>query len=176
MPRELLDLYPSYGSNYIGLSGIQPTYWVCVDSDAMRDYDGLHKVAAGARTAYLLAAPARELPISELPNARPIYRDTDAFWREYFVSGCTSLYVMLKLAYYDGFDKVLLWGADFDSKWRHFTEDYPVNPLGNVTLIRHNDAIAHLKIASTVYKNAGKRIVNYSYPSELDEIFERDDL
>jgi hypothetical protein len=173
MPGDLLHQYPSYGSNYIGLSGITPTYWVCIDSDAMKDAS-LEQIASKVEKAYLLAAPARTLPIGKFPNVVPVFADKDKFWLEYFVSGCTSLYVMLKLAYYQGFEKVLLWGTDFEEKWEHFTDDYPVNPLGNVTLIRRYDAMEHLKIAAMVYKRDGRRIINYSHPSELDTLFERE--
>jgi hypothetical protein len=172
MPRDLLNQYLSYGSNYIGLSGITPTYWVCIDSDVLKD-TSLETFAAKVDTAYLLATAARSMPIGKLPNVVPVFPDKDKFWLEYFVSGCTSLYVMLKLAYYKGFEKVMLWGHDFDSEWEHFTDDYPVNPLGNVTLIRKKEAMDHLGIAAMVYQRDGRRIINYSHPSELDTLFER---
>lgn len=169
LPREWLDKYPSYGCNYIGLSGIQPTYFVCADHRNVENFDLIKDTAMNAKVAYFgQALPKKDTPAYWLPNARPLYKDTDAFWREENYGGGTVLYPMLKLAYYEGFDNVLLWGTDFDPEWKHFVDDYPAP--GN--LDRKMDGIMHhMKVAKFTYELVGKRIINFSYPSVLE--FER---
>ena len=168
-PRELLDKYPSYGSNYIGMAGIQPTYYVCGDHRLLEDFDGIGETARKAKIAYFSPVNAKTDPIYSIPHVL-LTRDKDAFVKEKSLSGGTITYSLLKLAYYAGFDTVLLWGVDFDPTWEHFRDDYPCP--GN--LDRKTDAMMyHMRLAASVYKEAGKRIINFSRPSVLDEFIER---
>lgn len=170
LPRELLEIYPSYGGNYIGLSGIQPTYFVCVDYRVLQDYDGIRDTACNAKIAYLGQVLPITSPIYSFPNVVLLSRDLKDFKEEQSFAGGTVAYPMLKLAYYEGFDEVHLWGMDFDQNWQHFSDDYPI--FGHPD--RKIDAMLyHFQLANRVYQDAGKRIINYSYPSILDAIFSR---
>lgn len=169
-PRELLDKYPSYGCNYIGMAGIQPTYYVCGDYRLLEDYEGISETAKNAKTAYFSPVNPKTDKIYSIPHVL-LSRDKDgAFSEEKSLSGGTVTYSMLKQAYYAGFETVYLWGVDFDPEWKHFRDDYPCP--GN--LDRKVDAmIHHMKLAASVYKKAGRRIINFSKPSILDTFFER---
>lgn len=170
LPCELLDKYPSFGGNYIGLSGIQPTYYVCVDYRVLQDYEGIRDTACNAKIAYLGQVLPITSPIYSSPNVVLLSRDKRDFKEEQSFAGGTVTYPMLKLAYYEGFEEVHLWGMDFDPNWQHFTNDYPV--LGHSD--RKIDAMLyHFQLADRVYRKAGKRIINFSYPSMLDTIFKR---
>jgi len=170
LPIDLLRQYPSYGCNYIGMSGIQPTYYVCVDYRTLQDYERIEAVARNAETVYLGRALPKSSPIYALPNAVLLSKDRQDFKEERSFAGGTVVYPMLKLAYYAGFDKVLLWGVDFDPDWAHFTTDYPYSGHPD----RKIDAMLfHLSLAASVYQKARKRIINFSLPSVLDNIFER---
>src|SRR3990167_164482 len=170
MPPDLLRRYPSYGGNYIGMSGIQPTYYVCVDYRTLQDFEKIEPVARNAETAYLGGALPKGSPIYALPNAVLLSKDRQDFAEERSFAGGTVVYPMLKLAYYAGFDTALLWGVDFDPSWKHFSDDYPSpgHPDRKIGAMLY-----HLSLAASIYQKAGKRIINCSMPSVLDNIFER---
>lgn len=169
LPRELLDKYPSYGSNYIGLAGIQPTYYACRDYRLLEDYDGISETAKNAEIAYFGPVNPKTDPIYSIPHVL-LSGDNKDFSEEKSAGGGTITYTLLKLAYYDECDIACLWGVDFDNKWEHFRDDYPCP--GN--LDRKVDAmIYHMELANKVYRKAGKRIINFSLPSVLDNFFDR---
>lgn len=170
MPKTLLDKYPSFGCNRIDLAGIEPTYFVCIDHRTLPE---VYQNAKKAKKAFLggVCRP-QGLAIYELENAEVILSDKKSFYKERSFSGGTVLYPMLKQAFYM-FDNVLLFGVDFDPDWKHFTEDYPAHRNLDRKI---DEMLDHMTYASKVYKKAGKRIINFSKPSVLDNIFERDDL
>jgi len=108
----------------------------------------------------------------ELPQVRLLTKDTKAFKAERFFSGMTVVYVALKMAYYLGFETVHLWGVDHSLEWAHYRDNYPAGDV-----IRRGGLMAemeyHYSLAAKVYNQAGRRIINHSYPSNLDAIFER---
>jgi len=168
-PKDYLSSFPSFGSNYIGLSGIQPTYFVCVDHRQLQDFDGIRSTAERAKKSFLGPVLKESSPIYGIPNAEIIHRDEGAFKAEKSLSGGTVGYVMLKMAFYLS-DEVWMWGMDFDPNWEHFCEDYPCP--GNDD--RKVDAMLyHMRLASEVYKMAGKPLLNFSLPSVLDDFIAR---
>ncbi len=176
VPRNMLKKYPSFGVNHIYLLPFQPTYYFCYDSYIMRNYPKrIHDTASKAKIAFLSDKFFDEDVdgLEELYNLKNVYlcnNRTVIFPYETLMGGSTVTYVALKVAYVMGFSTILLVGCDRDSKMEHFGEDYPVAQLKNTKTEQQEE---HLKLAGDVYKVAGRRIINLSLPSVLDEYFER---
>jgi len=176
VPRELLVKYSTFGTNHIYLMGVQPRYYVCVDTRVLENYGKeIHNVAAGADIAFLsdeiLDSPVKSTSVLyELPNVHISNEATVRFPGEYWWTGGTSTYVSLKIAYAMGFKTVLLVGCDRDKGWLHFSDDYP----GDVAPMDYRKKQAyHFGIARLVYDDAERHIINLSPPSDLDEFIER---
>lgn len=170
MPQELLLQMDSFGVNY---AKYQPTYYVCVDTDILtRFWTEIYPRAAGAKKCFLSEKHRGSSPLYTLPDVELVTNDTGAFVGEKYFSGLTVAYVCLKIAFYMNFDVVNLWGIDHDKNWSHFRPDYPPGAIDRRQW-RMDNMIWHYQHAMNVYKKAGKRIVNFSHPSELDSIFER---
>jgi len=179
VPRELLEKYPSFGTNHIYLMRFQPTYYVCVDTRVLENWaKEIHNTVARAEIAFLsdefFGSPAKSTRLLyELPNAYLCNKNTVRFPGEYWWTGGTSTYVSLKIAFGMGFRVVLMVGCDRDDGWVHFSNEYP----GGVTPMSYRkDQAYHLGIARLVYDDAGRRIVNLSPPSDLDEYLERGEI
>jgi hypothetical protein len=173
MPLDLLLKYDSFGVNY---AKHQPTYYVSVDTDILLyNWQKVYDLAAGAKTAYLSLKHDGSSPLYKLPHVQMVTHDKGAFIGEKYFSGLTVSYVCLKIAYYMDFDIVHLWGIDHDKNWSHFRPDYPPGAVDRRQW-RMDNMIWHYQHAMNVYAKAGKRIVNFSHPSELDSIFERGTL
>lgn len=173
MPKELLDKYASYGMNYCPF---QPTYFICVDKTVLIKHPlFVYALASEAKRAYfspVFQAEPEAKMLYALPNAEIVYPDTGPFKDEVYWSGFTSTYVALKLAYYAGFDEVHLWGVDHDREWKHYRDDYPSDG-DRMNDKRLDVQLFHLALANDVYRAHGRRIVNHSYPSDLDKVLER---
>lgn len=176
VPKELLNKYPSFGCNYIYKLPFQPTYYICVDTDVLRNYSkGISATVAQAEIAFLNddfigenLETLREL--YKLNNVYLYNRHTIRFPEEFWFTGGTAAYVALKIAYVMGFSTIILVGCDRDKEWAHFTDDYPGgSKLGSYLRAQE----FHLRIAGRIYKKVGRHIVNLSLPSVLDEYFER---
>jgi hypothetical protein len=174
IPRKLLNKYPSFGVNHIYLLPFQPTYYVCMDYKVINHCSKeIYATVAQAKTAFLswkFSVGHEEL--YELDNVYVCNQYSTVFPREQTASGGTSVYTALKIAYTMGFSTVLLVGCDRGG-WGHFTEDYPfVKQKKSVLELQEY----HLELAGEIYKAAGRRIVNLSLPSVLDEYFERGNI
>ena len=170
VPEFMLSTYPSFGVNYCLH---QPNFYVCVDHDILTNHwNEIYTFAKDADFAFLSAKEKGTSPLYELPQARLITKDKTAFREERFFSGMTVTYVALKLAYYFGFETVHLYGVDHSPTWDHY---YPGYPSGNVDrrAALMTEMEYHYRLAQKVYNQAGRRIINHSYPSKLDAIFER---
>lgn len=171
IPVSVLDQIPSFGVNY---TPHQPTYFVCVDQTILLDHwKEIYDHAKNAKMAFLSAKMRGSSELYDLTNVRLISIDTNAFKEEKYFSGMTVVYVCLKVAYYLGFEEVHLWGVDHSADWRHYRDDYPPGDTDRRQW-RMDWMEYHYRLAQKVYNQAGRRIVNYSHPSALDEIFERD--
>lgn len=170
VPDFMLKTYPSFGVNYCLY---QPNFYVCVDHDILVNHQGeIYPFAKNSDFAFLAAKEKCIGDLYELPQVRLLTKDTKAFKAERFFSGMTVVYVALKMAYYLGFETVHLWGVDHSPAWDHYRSDYPAGEV-----ILRGGLMAemeyHYQLAEDVYNRAGRRIINHSYPSDLDKIFER---
>ncbi len=177
VPKELLKKYPSFGTNHIYLVPFQPKYYVCVDETILMGFPKeIRATVAQADIAFLhgdlSGDPNRETrKLFELPS---VYRYDEYTIRvpgESWASGGTVTYVALKMAFGMGFSTVILVGCDRDKEWSHFSDDYPA--LGGRSAYCLRTQEHHFGLIGKVYKDAGRRIINLSPPSELDEFFER---
>ena len=181
IPREFLDRYPTFGVNHINLLPFQPTYHIVIDGNILGNLpERVYDAAAGAKIAFL-GDQVAGMPIPgaqrlyALPNAFLLGERQFVFPGEKAWTGWTSIYVALKIAYHMGFKTILLVGVDHTLS--HFSPDYPVsvraNSLGPVRLAGHS---YHFALANEFYGANGRRIINLSAPSDLDEILERGDI
>lgn len=179
VPKEFLNKYPSFGSNFIYMLPFQPTYFSCVGDKYLLGYAGeMYSVVANADTAFLsslhLDKDILELQsLYSLNNVELVGRDTITFPGEYWFTGGTVTYVALKVAYFMGFETILIVGCDHDEKYAHFYGNHL-----NVPPPQQNrrGMTYHYFVAGEVYKEADRRIVNLSLPSRLDEFFERGEI
>ncbi len=170
VPEFMLNTYPSFGVNYCIY---QPNFYVCVDHDVLiNDWEKIYDFAKNADFTFLAAKEKGTSPLYDLPNACLVTNDKSAFRSERYFSGMTVVYVALKMAYYLGFETVHLWGVDFSKEWDHYRSDYPppTNPARDALM---EEMFYHYSLAAKVYNQAGRKIINHSYPSNLDAIFER---
>jgi len=103
-----------------------------------------------------------------------VEKDDNAFKFERVMSGYTGVYVALKMAYYIGFDTVLVFGVDHNAGWEHCADNYPKGVPS--TESKKAEMRWHFAYANDVYRSSGRRILNFSLPSKLDRIFDRGDL
>jgi hypothetical protein len=163
----LLPDLPSFGCNFIGLLPYQPTYYVCVDLLTLAHPDIITPFARSAKIAFLRdfsSCDPKPRPLYELPNVFLIKRKTFTLKWERAVTGGTAVYMMLKIAYWMGFDTVYLYGVDHTTG--HFSPDYPQGKKNEFEYWEY-----HYRLAAEEYKRAGKRIINMSPPSVLNSIF-----
>lgn len=177
VPRELLEKYPTFGTNHIYVLPFQPTYYVCIDETVLMFFPKeIYPTVARADIAFLNGNlfnyphwATRDL--YDLPNVYRYDEHTLVLPGEIWVAGGTVTYVALKMAFGMGFSTILLVGCDRDKEWTHFSEDYPALGHRHEYFLRGQEY--HFRIAGEAYKDAGRRIVNLSLPSVLDEYFER---
>jgi len=179
--KSLLDMpahpHDTFGTNYIKLAGIQPTYYVCVDSRILlSDAEEIYETAKNAKIAFLSDRHGNEnentKKLYALPNVQLVHKDKKEFAESVTMTGGTATYVALKMAFYLGYDTVYLYGVDHNVEWDHFSDSYP-REAPRALGARMNNMLAHYKLANDVYKKHGRRIINFSKPSELDKIFDR---
>ncbi|KKN62889.1 hypothetical protein LCGC14_0507420 [marine sediment metagenome] len=183
IPRELLNKYPNFGANCIYLFPFQPTYYICIDTRMLRNYPkDIYATAAKAEIAFLsdthMGEPVEGLEeLYQLENAYLCNENTVRFPGEAWWTGGTSAYMALKIAYAMGFSTVILVGCDRDYEWKHFSDDYPEESIEESRKAEFRSGQEyHFVVASIVYKEAGRRIVNLSLPSALDEYFGRGEI
>lgn len=170
MPLEMLTKYHSFGVNYCPH---QPIYYVCVDHDILINHaEEIYPLAEGAKIAFLAAKEYGSSELYRLTNIRLVSKDDNHFREEHYFSGLTVTYVALKMAFHLGYDEVHLWGVDHSADWKHYRDDYPPGDIDRRAW-RMEEMFYHYKLASKVYNQAGRRIINHSFPSKLDGIFER---
>lgn len=169
LKEAILPDLPSYGCNYIGKL-FQPTFFVCIDAHVIRNDNLIYPTARDARIAFLRdfnSCDHKPAPLYSLPNVYLVNKRSFVFRGESTTTGGTTTYLMLKIAYYAGYETVHLYGVDHTLE--HFTEYLP-----GTTKIDFGYREKHYRIAAEMYKKAGRRIINHSAPSILDEIFSRE--
>ena len=171
VPEFMLNTYPSFGVNYCLF---QPNFYVCVDHDILTNhFNDIYGFVLNSDFAFLPEKNKGSSLLYDMPQVCLVRKDTHNFSAERYFSGMTVTYVALKLAYYLGFETVHLYGVDFSKEWDHFRTDYPppTNPAREPLMA---EMFYHFSLAAKVYQSAGRRIINHSYPSKLDEIFPRE--
>lgn len=170
MPQELIFTMDSFGANYCKYF---PMYYICVDTDILLNHwKDIRGYVSSAKIAFLSLKHERSSKLYDLPNVQMVTHDKGAFAGEVYFTGLTATYVALKMAYYMGYDEVHLYGVDHDANWSHYRDGYPIADVAGIGW-RRDGMKWHYQHAANVYKAAGRRIINHSYPSELDQIFER---
>lgn len=170
VPDFMLKTYPSFGVNYCMY---QPNFYVCVDHEILTKHAAeIYQFAHDADFVFLPVKEKGSSILYDLPHACLIDKDRSTFRDEHYMSGLTVTYVALKMAYYLGFQTVHLWGVDHSPTWEHYRGDYPPasNPRREPLM---EEMEYHYQLAAKVYNKAGRRIINHSFPSKLDTIFQR---
>lgn len=171
LPDDLYLSIPSFGMNY---AKHQTDYYCCVDHELLTiHHRKIYNLAAMAKIAFLALKENGSSDLYDLPNVQMVTHDKGAFLGEHYFSGLTVTYVALKCAFYLGFDEVVLYGVDHDKEWKHWTPDYPPGDVDRRAW-RMAEMRWHFQHAMNVYKANGRKIINRSYPSPLDAIFERE--
>ena len=188
IPVWYLEKYPSFGTNKIFLlDGFRPTYYVAVNPLVIEqvvnqvksdDYDAMFVTEHYTKHLLTDALPLRS---SVMPS---FSRNSE----EWIYEGYTVTYVCLQLAYYMGFDTILLVGCDHSYEFEgspnelklawgedvnHFHPEYFSN--GNKW---HNPDLEQseraYKMAKTVFEADDRQIVNLTTKTELN-VFEKGD-
>lgn len=187
VPLEFLKKYTSFGTNRIYLmDGFTPTYYVSVNplvvEQSIEQINGL--------------TSAKFIPkqfASRIPGAFPLVSHYSPCFsmnpRAYVYEGYTVTYVCMQLAYFMGFDTVLLVGVDHRFSFQgspneervaegpdpnHFHPEYFSNGThwNNPDLERSEESY---RMAKDVFDRDGKRIINLTDGSALD-IFEKGEV
>ena len=185
---EFLNSYPSFGTNRIYLlDGFTPDYYVVVNNLVIQQFN--RDIKEIPTTKFIKAHYTKHLLTDGIPlnsSAIPAFSRSPLQW---VYEGHTVTYVCLQLAYYMGFDTVLLVGVDH----RYEFEGAP-----NEMVYAEGDDVNHFsphyfddgrrwnnpdlpmterayKMAKTVFDMEGRKIINLTPKSALD-IFERGDI
>lgn len=180
IPRDLLEKYPTFGSNRIYLlDGFTPTYYAACNPLIVKQYakeinrmkcekfihNKLSSLIPGSIPLYDIGA--------ELFSFRP-----DA----YIYEGYTVTYVLLQLAYWKGFQEIGLVGVDHNYTFdgapnqllkaegedvNHFSPDYFTNGAEWHAPDLAKSERAY-KMAETVYNESSRKIINLTPGTKLD--------
>lgn len=141
-PLEFLYDYPTFASNYVSLlDGFVPTYLTVIDPEAIgrldEDVQEVVDVEEDRMSLILPLVPAVEnffvihtakKLFEPYQNVQPIYNVKAACWSyspiRFLFTGGTATYTNLQLAFYMGFQRVVLVGLDHDYSGGHFDEKY----------------------------------------------------
>lgn len=166
----LLEALPAFGCNY---APWPVPFYTCIDAEILKNHvEEIYPRAAAAEICYLSEKFEGSSKLYDLPFARLVGHDDGLFAAERFFTGLTAGYVMLKMAFYQGFEKVILYGIDHSPGWPHYTPGYPMSgPPPSAERMRVMEW--HYALAAQIFARAGREIVNCSAPSSLDKIFRR---
>lgn len=188
IPLSFLQKYPTFGTNRIYLlDGFDPTYYACVNPLVLEQFNqDIVQIPAQAKFItdtndwYWRIPGSLRLHSAKLPAFS--YHPEDRVYE-----GFTVTFVCLQLAFYMGFQKVLLVGVDHSFQYQgapneertlngedpnHFSADYFQGARwNNPDLMRSAAAYAQAYI---IYDAAGREIINCSTRTELD-VFPKDD-
>ncbi len=189
IPPWFLNKYPSFGTNRIYLlSGFAPNYYCAVNPLVIEQFhDGINLMGC------IKFVTARFVQDGMITNAHQLYSSVQpSFSRtpeEWIYEGYTVTYVCLQLAFFMGFETVLLVGIDHQYIFKggpnalsqakgddvnHFHPDY----FGDGVMWHNPDLLQSERaysMAKTVFDNAGRKIINLTPRSALD-VFERGDI
>ena len=189
VPLDFLTACPSFGTNRIYLlDGFTPTYYVAVNplvlEQSKTEINRIDCKAKFIKSPFAKSwfGPAYPLKSSSIPG---FSREP----HEWIYEGHTVTYVCLQIAFYMGFETIILVGVDHRYEFEgqpnqevtsqgpdanHFHPDYFGEGVRwhNPDLYR---AEMSYSMANTVFEKAGCRIVNLTPESDLD-VFEKGDI
>lgn len=161
------------GCNYVHLAEIFPHYYICIDQDMIvYDTEQVLIPARRAAMAYisnLFVEEWRCRSLYRLPNVMLAQERIQTLPGELAFSGCTAVYVGIKLAMQRGYDKIHLVGIDQDKGFEHFSPEYPKAKRPKQNLMQF-----HFRLAAAECSRRGIVLVNHSLPSPLDEFIQRE--
>lgn len=187
IPLDLLNAYPTFGTNKIWkLKGFTPTYYASVNPEPIKQsIKQINKMKCEAKF-------IRHTLADQIDGAFPLR--SGGFWTfskdpaNYVFEGYTVTYVCMQLAYWMGFQTVLLVGVDhyFDVKGapnelqvadgkdpNHFDPTYFADgDTWNLPDLDNSERAYN--IAKRVFEKSGRRIINLTTKTALD-VFPRDD-
>lgn len=182
VPLEFLKKYPSFGTNRIYLlEGFTPTYYCSVNPLVISQFtEDIAKIEAPK---FLPASYCFDDTCLPLNSSGVVVFSQDA--SSWVYEGHTVTFVCMQLAYYMGFDTVLLVGVDHSFKYEgapnqemtldgndlnHFHPDYfKGRKWNNPDLERSERAY---KLARAMYEAHNKRIINLT-PNTKETVFEK---
>ena len=186
IPIEFLNKYPSFGTNRIYLlDDFTPDYYAAVNPLVIEQFsDDINEMECEK------FITARFVQDGTVTGAHPLYSSvTPSFSRDpedWIYEGYTVTFVCLQLAFWMGFQTVLLVGVDHSFEFKgmpngiaqavgddvnHFHPDY----FGDGVLWHNPDLVQSeraYKMAKTVYEHDGRKIVNLTPGTKLD-VFEK---
>ena len=187
VPLDFLKKYPTFGSNRIYLrEGFTPTYYICVNPLVRTQY--IQDILPLPCVKFLGGGPTivEDGNIFNLHSVNvPMFSYAPANW---IYEGYTVTFVAMQIAYFMGFETVLLVGVDhryeFDGKPNegmmmvgddpnHFDPNYFKGAIWNNPDLEHSEEA--YKLALRAYESTGGRIFNLTPCSALN-VFETQHL
>lgn len=173
IPNSFLNKYPSIGTNGIFMLPFQPTYYVAINELTIRHFYTSIKIGVEGQK-FIKNGYAKEL------NALPLisdFQDNSIFSKrpDYWIyEGGTVTHVALQLAYFMGFQTVLLVGLDHKYDYKgapnqavvaqeedvnHFTKNYfPPGTTWNLPDLQQSE-ISYAE-AKKVFEEDNRSIIN----------------
>lgn len=184
VPLEFLQKYPSFGSNRIYLrKGFTPTYYVCVNPLVLDQFaEDIEKLEC-LKFLGEHAHTGNHITLHSAPT--PMFSYAPRSW---IYEGHTVTFVSLQLAFYMGFQVVLLVGVDHKYEFtgkpneaslatgkdpNHFDAEYFSGVVWNNPDLERS---AHAyRLAQVAYERNERRIVNLTADTALD-VFDKMEL
>ena len=182
-PMELLNKYITFGSNKIFLLPFTPDYYCVIDGDMLKDCLAVLQNGWAPKREMFLRAEAR------VENNNYIYPIISSGFgmdiSNFVVMGGTVSFALLQIAYFMGFETVLLVGVDHrytksnnDGKFGQFVAsgkdpDHFVGEDGSPYFSegkmynRPEDTTGAYKIAEELFRKTGRKIINLTPNSQL---------
>jgi len=180
IPRDFLDLYPTFGQNAIYLMrDFSPTYYVAADPSNL-DANEINNIKC----------PKFVREGSGLDNCHEFRLTRQHIFSKHpdivLYEGYSVTFVSLQLAYYMGFTTVLLVGVDHryipydidkESDPNHFIDTYGgITDWSPQSLAKGAKFIVEaMLLAKVAYENDGRRIINLTQGSNL-KVFQIDNI
>ena len=179
VPLDFLKAYPSFGTNRIYLlDDFTPTYYAAVNWLVIRQ--SLPEINAIDTDKFILTEYAHDvpgsIPLLSVPAPHFSFDPREGLWE-----GFTVTYICLQLAWWMGFEKILLVGVDHryhcenipnleitsnEVDSNHFHPQY-FGPGTNWNLPDLEQSTWAYRLAETAYTATGRQILNLTHKSAL---------
>ena len=189
IPNEFLAKYPTFGSNRIYLK-YTPDYYAFVDrlwiANYLDDINALKSTRTGETPEKFIRCEFAKFVPGSHPMNNTSKREFSYEPLKWCWDGCTVTFVHLRLAFFYGFERVLMIGVDhyYDKKGAvgavcmgrdtsHFTKDYYDEHVSWWQPNLDKFEISY-KLAKKAYEEAGREVINITPKTRLD-VFRKDD-